>query len=51
MRGDATDITREQSYGIMRDALCNYVRWVSLARGIEVWKPFEPLGDTLAVPY
>lgn len=51
LRGDAMDITREQSYGILQDALKNYVRWVSLALGTEVWKPFEPLEDTLGMPY
>ena len=51
LRGDAVGITKGQSYGILQDALRNYARWVSLARGIEVWKPFEPLDSTLGIPY
>jgi hypothetical protein len=39
VRGDALEVSREQSYGIFQEALVNYARWVSQADGIEVWVP------------
>ena len=40
--GCAVGLTREQSYGILQDALRNFVRWVDNARGIEIWVPPIP---------
>ena len=42
LRGDDMGLTREQSYGILQDALRNFARWVDNAQGIEVWVPPLP---------
>jgi len=39
IRNGAEGITREQSYGILQDALRNFVRWTDRVKGIEVWTP------------
>jgi len=46
LRGDAVEVSREQSYGILQEALRNYVRWVDQADGIEVWLPENHLGNS-----
>lgn len=39
LRGDAVEVSCEQSYGILQDALRNFARWVDQAEGVEVWLP------------
>jgi len=52
IRGDAKGITREQSYAILQDSLANYARWVSRAKGLEVWEPTAAAGvEDLEIPY
>jgi hypothetical protein len=51
LRGDAIEVSREESYGILQEALRNYARWVERAHGIEIWLP-EPLPEcTEGIPY
>jgi len=49
-RGDV-GLTREQSYGILQDALRNFARWVDNARGIKIWTPPVLPQIIEAIPY
>ena len=39
LRAGAVEITREQSYGILQDALRNYALWVDSASDVTFWSP------------
>ena len=49
-RGDV-GLSREQSYGILQDALRNFARWVDNAHGIETWIPAALLEPISEIPY
>ena len=49
--GDAVEISREQSYGILQEALANYARWVNQAHGIDIWLPATLPECALGIPY
>jgi hypothetical protein len=51
VRGDALEVSREQSYGIFQEALVNYARWVNQVDGIEVWLPATLPECALGIPY
>jgi len=39
LRGHDMELSREQSYGILQDALRNYACWIDNAQGVEIWTP------------
>lgn len=51
LRGDGVQVSREQSYGILQDALRNFARWVESTQGIEVWLPASLAEWTEGIPY
>jgi hypothetical protein len=51
LRGDAMEVTREQSYGFLQEAQLNYTRWIQRVCGIEVWTPPELPDVSGEIPY